>query len=151
MKGLKRLAAAALLVSFGCNAGAYGDELNKCVLARTDEAGKTAIMHWLFIASAKHPENKNSYMKNDVYETLAERSAAAVFADTFGRACKIEADLAVNVEGKVAMQNAVLELLYSSMVHTFNNSDVVGYMKESDPLFTSELDRVRERSERFRH
>lgn len=151
MKGIKLLAATALLISFGCNAGAYGDELTKCAIERTDESGKTALLHWTFIASSRHPENKASYMKNELLEALSEQRAASVIADTFGRACKLEADLAIKVEGKSAMANSVAALLYSAIDYTFRDSSVSSYMNETDKLFTHELKKVRERSERFQH
>lgn len=151
MKILKAIVATTLLISDTCNAGAYGDELTKCAVERTDEAGKTALMRWLFIASAKHPENKEMYMKNDMVESLAELAAANTFADTFGRACKIEADRAVKIEGKDAMLGAVAGLFFSAMTHAFSNANVGMYMNETDKLFTDQLEKKRKYSESFKH
>lgn len=151
MKILKLLALSLFLVSLGCNAGAYGDALTKCALERTDESGRSAIMHWLFTVLAQHPENKSIYMKNDMSESFAKMAAAHVYADTFGRACKTESDLAVKIEGKEAVQNAIAAVFYSAIGQSFNNADVGIYMNESDKIFTNELEKTRKYSESFKH
>lgn len=151
MKGIKLLAAAALLISFGCKAGAYGDELNKCAVDMLDDDQKEVLIHWMFVAWSKHPKNTVQYKPNELADNITARAAGSVFADVLGRACKKEADVAVNVEGGGAIYGAVGAMTKASFDTAYKYEKVSEYINMTDVLFAEDLKKTRERSERFKH
>ena len=102
----KLLTASLLLISLSCKAGAFADELNKCVINSATADQTASIIHWVFVAQSKHPLNSKFYNPPKLTDEMAAVMAGEALADLYGASCKAEAERAVKIEGKEVLTSS---------------------------------------------
>ena len=150
MKASKLLAAAALLMSFGCHAGAYGDELTKCLLSKASDEDKESLMKWQFVLATKYPENRKFYSPPELLDEMTSVVAASIFYQLTDVECKKEKDLAEKVEGKPSVINSLVTLTNESWKILFKSQAVNDYVSMTDKFYIKEKQKAEDNAARWK-
>lgn len=150
MKGIKLLAAAALLISFGCNAGAYGDELTKCFLSKASDEDKEHLMRWSFVLAAKYPENRRFYSPPELSDEMTSVLAASILYRLTDVDCKKEAELVEKIEGRESVANSLAKLTDESWKRIFRAQAVNDYIALTDKFYMKEKQKAAENAARWK-
>ena len=130
------LFAALLLVTTTAGAGPYTDDLSKCLVASSTEADRVALVRWIFISMAAHPDvsSISSAKPADVETANAEmgRLVMKLLTDT----CREKVQVATKYEGLAALQGSfqVLGTVATSelMTNPAVQGRLAGFMKHVD-------------------
>ncbi len=150
MKGIKLLAAAVLLVSFGCNAGAYGDDLTKCLLSKASDKDKEELMHWSFVLATKYPENRKFYSPPELSDEMTSVLTASTLYRLVAVECKKESELTEKVEGKSGVANSMAVLVNESWKVLFKSQAVNDYITLTDKFYIKEKQKAEENAARWK-
>ncbi len=150
MKGIKLLAAAVLLVSFGCNAGAYGDDLTKCLLSKASDEDKENLMRWSFVMATKYPENRKFYSPPELSDEMTSALAASTLYRLTAVDCKKESDLVEKIEGKQSVANSMVILTNESWKILFKSQAVNDYLSLTDGFYLKEKQKAEENAARWK-
>lgn len=97
--------ACALLAS-PAYAGAYSDDLAKCLVSSTSQEDKAALVRWVFATAALHPDVASISSVSDSARDQMDRGIAALFQELLTERCRKQTMDAVRYEGGQAFQQS---------------------------------------------
>lgn len=96
--------AAAALTSPVAQAGAYSDEMGKCLVSATSDKDKTDLVRWIFANAALHPEVASIASITPTQREEINRAAGQLLERLLTVACRKQSKEALRYEGPMAMQ-----------------------------------------------
>lgn len=98
------VAALAMLPSQVAQAGSFTDDLTKCLVAKTSEADRTALVQWEFSAMAMNPAIAGMVSLTPAQREAYGRKGGDVIARLVTSDCRAEAVKALVNEGGASLQ-----------------------------------------------
>lgn len=148
MKGKAVIATALMLFNFMCQAGAYGDDLTKCLLSNATDDDRENILKWQFVLAAKYPANSKFYSPPELTDEMTSLMAAATFYRLTDIDCKKEKDIAEKLEGKPSVANSLAMLTNSSWGRLYKSQAVNDYIAMTDNFYAKEKRKAEEKAKR---
>jgi hypothetical protein len=94
------------LFASAAQAGAFTDDLSKCVVKSTTEADQKALVIWIFAVVSQHPDARAiSSVSADKRDAMA-RQTAALMERLLTSDCRKETVAAIKYEGRDAIETA---------------------------------------------
>ena len=108
MKIIKKLILSIFITMFCTSvsfSGPFTDDLARCVIVKTTERDKIALVNWIWFAMSVHPDiAKNMGSKVlDKEREIAEKKVAYIVSNLFLDKCKEETENAFKYEGREAI------------------------------------------------
>ena len=111
-------------------AGPYADDLAKCLVRSTTTPEKNALIKWIFVAAALHPEVKGISSVTEAQRDELSKSTGRMVERLLSDSCKTETQDALKYEGPGVFQSAFTVLGQVASVGLFTDPGVSGYMSE---------------------
>ena len=118
------------LASTEAAAGPYSDEMAKCLVRSTTASEKNALIKWIFVAAALHPEVKGISSVTEEQREELSRSTGKLVERLISESCKTETQEAVKYEGPSVFQSAFSVLGQVASQGLFTDPSVNAYMSE---------------------
>ncbi len=100
-------AMASLLVATSpARAGVYTDDLSKCLVKSTSAGDQKALVFWIFMAMARHPDVKAYANITEPRRDEGDKTVAGIFQRLLTADCRPEAVAALKYEGTGALEPA---------------------------------------------
>ena len=109
------------------SSGPFTDDLSRCVVVKTTNNDKIALINWMWIAMSAHPDiakNMGSKISKRLKE-VADKKVAYIVSNLFLDKCRSETDKAFKFEGDEAVVNAFKPLGEISMKNLMQNRKVI--------------------------
>lgn len=137
---LRRFAAAsflgfAILAASPATASVFGDDLSRCLVAKTSEADKTMLVRWVFASIAAADGVKDMVKISDADRTALSRQTADLFVRLITKDCRTQAIAAIKNDGEEAFKNSFAVLGQIAMRGLMNDPKVNERMDEIDKYF----------------
>ena len=97
---------ASLFAAGSVQAGVYADDMAKCLVAKSSQADKDALMRWMFVAMAANPAVKPLANVSAAQRETYTRAAVALFERLLFKDCHTETLNALKYEGNSAMSGS---------------------------------------------
>lgn len=136
MRGLYGIVAIAFmfpLFATGAQAGAFTDDLTKCIVKSTSDDDKVALMQWVFMALAAHPSMKKFTNVTSDDQTDVNKRTGGLFIRLVTSDCRKEAVAALKYEGSDAFKASFSALGEIAMQGLMANPQVTQSMDQLDP------------------
>jgi hypothetical protein len=133
LSGIAAMALAAILLSPSARAGAFTDDLTKCIVKSTSDDDKVALMQWVFMALAAHPSMKKFTNVTPDDQTEIDKRTGALFIRLVTSDCRKEAVAALKYEGSDAFKASFSALGEIAMQGLMANPQVMQSMDQLDP------------------
>ena len=125
-----------LALAVPAHAGPYGDDLAKCLVDKSSDADKTALVKWFFAMAALHPDVQSIAAVTPAQREGLNRNVAELFERLLTDSCKAEAKKAMKYEQQTALQSSFGVLGQVAAQGLFSDPAVEASMGE----FTKYLD-----------
>jgi hypothetical protein len=122
------VALALLAASSPVSAGPFNDKLAICLVEKTTESDKTALMRWIFGAMARHPGVRDLSTVSDADADRMNKDVATLFWELLSDRCAVEMKEAVKYEGTTALRSSFEVLGKVAMQGLMADADVTAYM-----------------------
>jgi hypothetical protein len=137
------LATALLALAPAAHAGAFADTLSVCLVKKTSEADKQALVRWIFVALSRHPAVKDLSSVSKEQADKLSHDVATLYQDLLLVRCKDETQDALKNEGTSAIEAGFNTLGQTAARGLMSHEQVAGYMGEMEKqLDLSALDAV---------
>ncbi len=93
-----------LLLASPSFAGLYGDDLSRCLVEKTTQDDKTALVQWIFVAMAQHPSVASMSKLTPEDVERYNKQAAELLTKLLTETCEESARKAIKYEGAAAIQ-----------------------------------------------
>ncbi len=97
------LAVGAIMHGSLAQAGAYTDDLSKCLVKSTNPADQLALVQWMFSAMSLNPAVRPLVSITDAQRARFDKQAASLFVRLVSDNCRVEAVDALKYEGPSAL------------------------------------------------
>jgi hypothetical protein len=104
MHMIKLTLLAALLSPPLAFAGPHGDDLSKCLVEKTTQEDRMALVKWVFSAASAHPAVKGLTSVSAQQLDDANKATAELFMKLLTESCRSEAENALQDEGVTTLQ-----------------------------------------------
>ena len=109
-------------------AGPYGDSLAKCLVSATTEADRTALVKWMFTASAAHPAIEPIVSVSPEQATESNKVMGEMVTKLLVDLCRTETEEALQFEGEMTLQTAFSVLGQVAGRELFSSPEVADAM-----------------------
>jgi len=136
--GKSIVAAAGLLGGLApgpAHSGPFADELGRCLVTSSTESERGALLRWVFVAFAAHPQVQDLVAVTEERRQQATRSAATIFNRLMLRACRQQMLQALRVEGGAAVQTAFRVLGQAASADLMNSPAGAGVIEDLRDYF----------------
>lgn len=123
------------IVAPPAQASVFTDDLSRCLVTKTSEADKLALVRWIFTAIAAADGVKDLTKVNDEQRESLARETAAIFTRLVTKDCRTEAAAAIKNDGPSAMQASFGVLGQIAMQGLMGDESVVKSMDRVDKYF----------------
>ena len=113
-----------LAFSSSAHAGIYGDDMTRCLVAKTSTQDKTDLVRWIFVIAALHPDVKSIATVPEDQRTEANRAAGKLLERLLTDSCKSQVKEAIKYEGAGALQASFQVLGQVAMQELMTNPEV---------------------------
>jgi hypothetical protein len=110
-------------------AGAYTDDLAKCLVSSTTKDDRTDLIRWLFVAASHHPAVKPIASVSPAQQEESDKQTGALFMRLLTVSCKTETQKALRGEGLVTIKLAFEVLGKVAGQELFSSPEVTGNMQ----------------------
>jgi hypothetical protein len=132
MRRMMMLAVCAATLAAGqAHAGVYGDDLSKCLVAKTTDADRQLLIQWIFSAMSVNPNLKGVVTVPEAQREATSKDAANLLETLLLTTCRESTTAALKYEGTNVIETSFGVLGQVAMR---------GLM--SDPKVTGELERM---------
>jgi hypothetical protein len=123
--------AACLAVFCGSTAmaGAFADDLGKCLVNSTTKEDRANLIRWLFVAASHHPAVKPIATVTPAQQEESDKQMGTLFMKLLTESCKAEAQKALQTEGPETIQFAFEVLGKVAGQELFSSPEVAGNLK----------------------
>jgi len=127
MASPKLLALVAVLATFTApaQAGAYSDDMAKCLVRSTSPADRASLVKWMFSAMALHPDVKAMAKVEPAQRDNLDRGAANLIVRLMTESCRNETQQAMMLEGPQTIQQSFQVLGQVAARELFADPNVV--------------------------
>lgn len=87
-------------------AGAYSDDLAKCLVASTTPKDQTDLVRWIFATAALHPEVASIAAVSAEQRTAMTRAVGELFERLLTESCRKQFSAAIQYEGNQTIESA---------------------------------------------
>lgn len=126
------------LFSSNVNAGAYSDDLSRCLVESSSSADKPVLVKWMFTAMSLHPAVKSIASVSAQQVDISNREVANLFVKLVTETCKDQTIKAIKYEGNVALQSSFSILGQVAAKELFSNPDVAAGMAALEKYMDTE-------------
>lgn len=116
-------------------ASVFGDDLSRCLVAKTSETDKTMLVRWVFASIAAADGVKDMVKISDADRTALNRQTADLFVRLITKDCRTTAITAIKNDGQEAFKNSFAVLGQIAMRGLMNDPKVNERMDEIDKYF----------------
>jgi hypothetical protein len=120
------------------SAGPYGDDLSKCLVAKTTEADRVTFVQWMFSALSLHPAVKPMATVSPEQLDNANKRTAELFTNLLTESCRDEVRAALKYEGNTAFQSSFQVLGQIAGRELLASPDVAAAMAGLEKYFDKE-------------
>jgi len=139
MQILRVVAAIALLVGVSpAFAGAYTDELSRCLVEKSSANDKSALVQWIFVAMSQHPSVSALTKVTPADVEKHNKVAGELFTRLLAETCAEQSTKAIKNEGPVAIQSAFQVLGQVAAGDLFANPEVAKVMSGLEKYLDAE-------------
>jgi hypothetical protein len=119
LSSLARITVVSLVL--GCtaataHAGAYADDLGKCLVKSTSTTDRYTLMKWLFAVLAANPQVQSMANISTEQRDEIDRTVAALFQRLLTESCRNETQQAIKYEGPIVIQQSFQMFGQASMI-----------------------------------
>jgi hypothetical protein len=111
-------------------AGAYSDDLGKCLVNSTSSADKSTLVQWMFAMMALHPDVRQLASVSTSQRTRLNQRMATLMESLLTNACVAQARDAVKYEGPSTIESSFNVLAQVAGRELFSNPGVSDGMAE---------------------
>lgn len=119
-------------------AGPYADGMAKCLVASTSAEDKSALVQWIFVMMALHPDVNQLANVSDTQRTDLSQRIAAIFETLLTKSCLTETRDAIKYEGSSTIEASFSVLGQVAARELFTDPGVVGGMSEFGKMLDQE-------------
>ena len=133
MKIYRSFVAAAMLAAMSpAFAGPYADDLSRCLVEKTTQEDKIALVQWMFVAMAQHPSvsSLTKIVPADVEKH--NKSVAELFVRLLSETCGDASRKAVQYEGANSIESAFEVLGGAAIENLMSDPEVTKMMEGLD-------------------
>jgi hypothetical protein len=114
------------------HAGAYTDDLTKCLVAATSKDDRLALVKWIYAAMSKHPAVSSMTKVSDAEIAAATKVTGQLFTSLLAEKCIAPTKSALKYEGALALQSSFQVLGQVAMTELLGNPSVGQVMAQLD-------------------
>ncbi len=116
----------------------YADDMAKCLVASTSAEDKSALVQWIFVMMALHPDVKQLANVSDTQRTDSSRNIASISETLLTKSCLSETRDAIKYEGSSTIESSFTVLGQVAARELFTDPGVIGGMSEFGKMLDNE-------------
>lgn len=117
-----------LLLTTSAHAGAFADEMSKCLVKSTSAAEKTLLIKWIYAAMSAHPEVMALSNVSSAQAEQFNKEMAQFVTRLLTQRCKTETEQALQYEGEAPFKTSFEVLGKVAMIGLMNDPAVGKYL-----------------------